>query len=788
MTDGTIARVVVTAQVEKDLQRLGYRATNQVNDFVRRLREDRTNRSLRLAPLRAAGPNGDLLLATVPPSHAALVLRTEESRFTVLAVREGAQAHEQLSRLTVSINPVSGLPEVVDQVWASDTVLAFPSHPATREHAEHTDPAPQQHPPTPVMPLPTALFARISDKELTSLGVSSSLLPSIRRITSREQLDALLVDNVPELTRDVLLALAEDTPVDEVRRHITDIWHTPGTDPEDWAEAARHPALVSTEDDAVLDALGNSFEAWRLFLHPEQRRLATTRFKGSAKVTGGPGTGKTVVALHRVRHLVAQLPPGLDRPVLLTTYNTSLAEDLRQRLRRLGGDDVLKRVRIESVEALARRIVAEEPTMDLGRTLQDDAAMNLWHTVRTETGLLHYEADFLNDEFRHVIIAGQCARYEQYRSISRPGRKRISVRQKREIWTLVEAYRAHLAGPPRQTTFDLIAGEAARIAGERKRAYDRYLEYKEEQGGRDLIHREAASLMGGSAPRLPFRHIVVDEAQDLSASHWRMLRALVAEGPDDIFLVGDAHQRIYAHRSILSHYGIRTPGRASRRLTLSYRTTREILGSAGGLLAGQPFDDLDVGDDTLDGYRSVLTGRAPQYWHAPDWQTEQSALSPLLFERHEKYGTPYEAMAVAVPDSTAAAQVAYTLRTAKHPVPVVEIGPDGVPEGANGVRIGTMYRFKGLEFQRVFIAGVSEGQIPHQRIEPYRLSNPDRYWQEEQRARSLLFVAATRARDELVVSWNGRPSRFLPRNVHEIAHSAAALLKGDGPPSSSSAA
>lgn len=785
MTSGTSARVIMNMQVQKDLQRLGHQANNQVIDFVRRLREDRSNRSLRLAPLRAAGANGELLIAAIPPHHAALLLRTEERRFTVLAVREGVAAHEELSRLTVSINPVSGLPEVIDQVRASDNVLAFSSQSGPQDRAERS---PQVSSPASVTPLPSELFADVSDDDLTGLGVSRSLLPSIRRITSRGQLDALLGDNVPELTRDVLLALAEDVPVQDVRRDITDAWHTPGADPEDWAGAARHPALVSTDDDAVLDALGDSFEAWRLFLHPEQRRLATTRFKGSAKVTGGPGTGKTVVALHRVRHLVSQLPPGHDRPVLLTTYNTSLAEDLRQRLRKLGGDDVLKRVRIESVEALARRIVAEERSVDLGYPLPDDAAMCLWHTVRTETGHLHYDADFLDDEFRHVIIANQCTLYTHYRGVGRPGRTRITVKQKREIWELVEAYRAHLKASPRQTTFDLVAAEAARIAGERKRDHDRFLEYKEEQGGRDLIHRDAASLMGGSAPRLPFRHIVVDEAQDLSASHWRLLRALASEGPNDIFLVGDAHQRIYAHRSILSHYGIRTPGRASRRLTLSYRTTREILGSAGGLLAGQPFDDMDLGDDTLDGYRSVLTGRAPEYWHAPDWQSEQRALAALLVERHKKYGTPYEAMAVAVPDGTAAAQIAYTLGTSDHPVPVVEIGRDGVPENASGVRIGTMHRFKGLEFQRVFIVGVSEGQVPHQRIEPYRLNNPDRYRQEEQRARSLVFVAATRARDELVVSWNGRPSRFLPRDVHKIAHSAASLLKADSPPSSASVA
>ncbi|MEU3904877.1 3'-5' exonuclease [Streptomyces goshikiensis] len=80
-----------------------------------------------------------------------------------------------------------------------------------------------------------------------------------------------------------------------------------------------------------------------------------------------------------------------------------------------------------------------------------------------------------------------------------------------------------------------------------------------------------------------------------------------------------------------------------------------------------------------------------------------------------------------------------------------------------------MHRFKGLEFQRVFLAGVSEGQVPHQRIEAYRMASPDRYRQEQQRARSLLFVAATRARDELVVTWNGKASRFLPERADQDA-------------------
>ncbi|GAA3180392.1 hypothetical protein GCM10017688_36770 [Streptomyces ramulosus] len=39
-----------------------------------------------------------------------------------------------------------------------------------------------------------------------------------------------------------------------------------------------------------------------------------------------------------------------------------------------------------------------------------------------------------------------------------------------------------------------------------------------------------------------------------------MRRAMVAPGPNDIFLVGDAHQRIYAHQVVLGRLGINTRG------------------------------------------------------------------------------------------------------------------------------------------------------------------------------------------------------------------------------------
>ncbi|MDP5315543.1 UvrD-helicase domain-containing protein [Streptomyces poriferorum] len=792
MSQGVRTQVTVTPQANEDIRRLDAATKNAVGDFVRRLRTDRSNRALRLVFLRETGGNGRLFLASLDGSRMGLLLETEENRFSLLAVRVGPAARDELARLTVEINAVSGGVELVDQSEVSAQVVAMPARP-------EPDPAPDAVPAeapaaeeaaSPSEPVPTALpvplFARYDDGELVELGVIASLLPALRRITDGRQLEAVLGHNLPGLTREVLLALHDGMEPSDVRALVTDQWRADGrVDPQDWAQAARRPvSQVSTEDAAVLDALGDGFEAWRLFLHPEQRRLATTSFKGSAKVTGGPGTGKTVVALHRVRYLVDRLPPGQTRPVLLTTYNTNLAADLRERLHRLGGDALVRRVDVKSVDQVAREVVEQHPGSVLGTPMGDEEAMALWHRACTEVGVFDYDADFLDAEFKHVILAQGCGTERLYFRAERKGRGVLQRADRKKVWELVQTYRSLLDGPPRRTTYALIADEAARIEGRHMAKAVEQARYKEEHGGLDLVHREAGSGMW-LKPR--YRHVVVDEAQDLSASHWRMLRAMTTPGPDDIFLVGDAHQRIYSHQVVLGRLGINTPGRASRRLTLNYRTTREILGSAHGLVHGESFDDLDDGADTLDGYRSVLTGLAPQYWRAPDWETEMRAIAALLKERHERYGTPYAAMAVSVPDKDAVTQLAYTLACKPFLIPASEIGREG-PRDVDTVHIGTMHRFKGLEFQRVFLAGVSEGLIPHQRIETFRLSSPDRYRQEEQRARSLLFVAATRARDELIVTWHGRASRYLPRQADRDAGRASSLLREDGPPSGSNAA
>ena len=83
----------------------------------------------------------------------------------------------------------------------------------------------------------------------------------------------------------------------------------------------------------------------------------------------------------------------------------------------------------------------------------------------------------------------------------------------------------------------------------------------------------------------------------------------MAPGPDDLFIAADPHQRIYNNRVSLASLRISVRGR-SRKLSLNYRTTQEILSWAVPLLGTDPVTGLDGEVDSLLGYRSPMHGRS----------------------------------------------------------------------------------------------------------------------------------------------------------------------------------
>lgn len=259
----------------------------------------------------------------------------------------------------------------------------------------------------------------------------------------------------------------------------------------------------------------------------------------------------------------------------------------------------------------------------------------------------------------------------------------------------------------------------------------------------------AASYLDGlvaqGKPR-PADHVLVDEAQDLSPAHLHFLRALVSEGKNDLFLADDAHQRIYAPKVTLSHYGINIRGR-SRRLTLNYRTTAQNLSYALGVLDGVEYTDLDGDEVSTHGYRSARTGVVP-------------ALLPCS-TRSEEYDAVAERVRiwkgtgnVGVLCGTMREGETWVRELTERGIDAMYVGRDSRGD-VDGVAVMTRHRAKGMEFNRVAMVGLGrDARFPGAEDDDAGL-----------RERSLVYVGATRARDELLVSWVGERHPALSTTV-----------------------
>ncbi|WP_326590705.1 UvrD-helicase domain-containing protein [Streptomyces brevispora] len=734
-------------KADKEILRLPRTVKGALFDFQHKFKDNPRTPGLKLKQLKG---DSRIWSARINDEYRALLLRLAEDDWLIVSVKHRKEVYD---RLSYGINHVTGGIEYVDLQVVEDSILRRipPQEPSPTAPA-----APAEAPPPSAQPL----FTAWSDAQLSELGVAEPLVPVIRTLTTEEQLLGL-IEYAPQLTSEVLLALHDGKPFDEVRDEVTAPVAAPEpVDTEDFRTAAERPAtVVTTSDDALREALeAGDFGRWKVFLHPAQSKLVERRYSGPARVGGGPGTGKTIVALHRVRHLVSQLPPGHTKPVLLTTYNKNLAADLRSRLLELGGEQLLARVEVSHVDQLALRVVREAEPGSRKHTIDDSQAVREWRAMLDELDESGWDAEFLHDEWTQVILGQAVGTRTDYFRARRAGRgKNVGRSERAAIWQLTERFTQRLDRLGRQT-WDQVAERAARLEIGREQRIRAIERQREESGGLDNIHLQDGS---GGWLHYRYRHIVVDEAQDLRPAHWKMLRAMTARDADDLFLVGDTHQRIYKNQVTLGSLGINIRGRSAK-LSLSYRTTRQILRSALEVLGEETYDDLDGSSETLAGYRSVLSGGTPGLHPCSDWQSEREAIAAhiLAWDAHSDERITHEQIAICVPTNHMARELGSTL--GEHGVRALEIGADGA-RGEPGIHIGTMFRFKGLEYQRMIIAGVSDGLIPREQVNQLRQTDPARYRREAQRARSLLFVAATRARDSLDVFWHGTPSPFLRR-------------------------
>ena len=651
-------------------------------------------------------------------------------------------AYEIARKVRLTMNPINGLPGF-DEVPDAAPAEAAPTQPA----------------PAPAGPPPVLDF--VADDLTASLGIPPEVAEQAVRFTNRDAL-AAYANTLPDWQGLALLMIADGEAFSTVAEELAIFRRE--TAPSDAAAAFREPTTVS--DQELLDSFDQpaarmgfaklsgseelrraivegDFSAWRIFLHPQQRRWVDADWKGPYRIGGGAGTGKTVVVVHRAARLARTNPAA---PVLVTTFTTNLADELGRSLKQLDPDLGFAGALgepglfVRGIDAVASAVlrsagpeVADAVAAVLGVGRAEVFARTepgAWRQAITVAGdgleeRLRRHA-FLQAEYEMVILPNAITTEAEYLKVSRPGRGvRLARAARKAVWAVVDAYRraARQAG-------SLDFAEAAAVAAR---------------------HLDATS-------RRLAEHVLVDEGQDFKPTHWQLVRALVGEHDNDVFIAEDPHQRIYGQRLVLSQYGIHTRGR-SRVLKLNYRTTAQNLAWAVSVLQGQQCVDSDGEPDSVAGYLSARSGPTPRVEALASLAAELDRAAEIVGGWVAAGECAPEAIGILVRDRASRDRVVSGLSGRGVEVRALEAG--AIKPGAPVVL--TMHRAKGTEFAKVLLFDVSRGSIP-MGVRDFDFDDAE-YAEALLRERSLLYVAASRARDELVVTYAGQPSELMPGRI-----------------------
>ena len=713
-------RVAASRGFFKALNALPERGRAKVHKFIVQFMDEPTGTGLNYERINGSR-DPQLRSLRVDQDYRCIVRAPEKGNtYVLLWVDKHDDAYAWARRKACQVNRVSGALQIVDVEAAEQSVGDAIS--AAVEQVL-----------TDVPQAPAALFSGIGDEDLTRLGVPPALLPSVRALRHEEDL-ARLLEWLPQECVDALILLADGRGLAEVLAELQ-TEKACEVDPADIDTAldridSQAEFVVITDDEAMEAMLSAPMEQWRVFLHPTQRRLVERHSSGPVRVLGAAGTGKTVVAMHRTRWLAQQILDGdesgrSDR-VLFTTFTRNLATDIRSNLTKICTPQQLQRIEVTHLDAWVNGYLRSQglKIRQFAKVARAAAWKVAWLVADPSLGL---EQRFYEEEWKEVVLPQSCTTLDEYLAAKRVGRGTRLNRQKRVmIWPVFDALRSEL----RQR--GLWEPEEAKQA--------------------------AADRLQASGQPARYRAVIVDEAQDLDAAGFRLIRALSGpEHADDLFIVGDSHQRIYGRPVVLSQCGVNVRGR-SRKLRINYRTTEETRAWATAILAGLPFDDLDGGTDGSSDTRSLLHGEPPLIRQFNDPAEEQGFLVELVRSLQEN-GQSLSSTCVTALSSDAVATLAERFAVAGIPTRVITAEEADDPS-ENALRLATMHRVKGLEFDHMVIPGLSAGVMPNRRV---LYECPDQISRDafEQRERSLLHVAATRARKRVVITCSGEPSPYL---------------------------
>ncbi len=681
---------------------------DKVVAFQRKFRENNTTNGIHLEPI-AQFRDSSLRTARIDDNYRAVVGVLDGDNYWLLYVADHEKAYRWGINKRFAWNENTHACQIITVEETTEEVTVTTDTAAASE----------------------AFFADVPQEKLLKIGVPQEAIGKVTAIQTLDDLDALEAV-LPEDAYENIFNIMDGESIDNIIADIEEGQAHGDTD-KLLSDNNKRRFVELTDDDALQRIIEQGMDKWQIFLHPSQRKLVYADYKGTMKVSGGAGTGKTIAAIHRLKHLCEA--PGAN--VLFTTYTRTLSENLAESIEKLG--IAKQKYTLKNIDRVlldtAERYKVKEGYKVLDYS-GDEESLKLWREV-LETEVTEFDEQFLYDEYIDVIVYFANKDAKQYMLQNRVGRtKALSRKQRMEIWKLVEKYVA---------------------LKQQRKLVDRL----------ELFNETTNFLTANDIH--PYTNVIADEFQDFSNPELKFLRSLVAEGRNDLFLTGDPIQRIYTGRKInFSAAGINVRGVRSRQLKINYRTTEPIKRVAVSVVKGTDYDDMDGGKEKMNGYVSLIhEGEKPKYRIVDDANAEVEQVMEWIKECLDS-GIKLSEICIAAPSMNLLKDIQSRLH---HDGTDYRILKGAQKQGsANGINLCTLHSLKGLEFRVVMLTGINERNMPSKAVAGYPFSGMDKVGQKEYLSskRSLLYVAITRARQLVYMVGVGEETGLVNKHITQI--------------------
>lgn len=685
------------------------RVKDDVFSFMSRFLQDPTSRGLNYEKINTVDPS--LRSVRVNGSYRAIVRIPDESApntYFILWVDAHDDAYEWAKRKRI----------VHDRTTNAVTLVETREVMEEKSSPENTQEAKAE-----------GVFHKYENDQLKALGIEEDMLFMLRAVENREQLKGIQ-RFLPAPVYENLVYLLEEIPYEEVWALYQE--YQESTEEVTLEDALTEPinrdrffVSISEEDEELArQFLHGEIDSWRVFLHPKQREFVEADYEGPVRIIGGPGTGKSVVAMHRARYLLETLYPDPRDKMLFTTFSSNLSADLEEMMKGMLTAQGFSRLKVLNLDKVVSQLL--EAYFPHVKLIYGEEVLMVWRALLSEKGFTgKYSESFLKTEYEEIIVEGGIDSLTEYFRHRRIGSAiGLSRKEKKEVWSLVEAYQMRCE---ELRKWDAPSAEKKLV---------RYLkEY---------------------VPEGLYRCIIADEIQDFRKTSLALLRAIAGEQKrNDLYLVGDQMQRIYQKREEKPDGHIDSENRVYK-LLHNYRTTGEIARFAQGIVQDVPL--LLEEDFSLDPIISHRQGKVPSVTEFTRKEEELAYIADAV-KKWTALGTLERSICILARTKNELASLKdYLTSKGIRSYEIKQSKKDDKTVG--GVRLSTMHRAKGLEFDCVMIMGMSQNNMPHQKtLESAESGVEKRELMLQEKL--LLYVAATRAKKELGVSCTGKMTTFI---------------------------